>query len=347
MSEKEMTDWAWTVADEPHGARRKVIMQTHPEVKAFMHPEWRSKYIALSLVCLQVVLSVVVPTFDAWSYVFLVYFVGATLTQALFLAIHELSHNLFFKATQTNRLFAMVCNFPIVFPFSESFRFYHLAHHKQQGAEADTDIASSFEARVFKGKLGKFVWFNFQILAYALRPVLLKSQPITPHLQLNALVQLIFNIVMYRTFGYGPFVYFILCTLVAGGMGFHPTSGHFITEHYQLSTASNHTKGLKDSKDFKDSKHFKRSNNETKSDIIHETFDNYGVLNMVMWNVGYHNAHHDFPNVPWSMLPKLTRIAQYKDTEPVSPSWFFVPFLFVFDDRVSLYSRVKRKELSQ
>jgi len=35
----------------------------------------------------------------------------------------------------------------------------------------------------------------------------------------------------------------------------------------------------------------------------------YGWLNLPLFNTGYHNEHHTFPNVPWSRLPRLTRAA--------------------------------------
>merc|ERR1719231_1500570 len=47
------------------------------------------------------------------AYLLVAYVAGATITQGLFLAIHELSHNLFFKKPLHNRYFAMVVNFPI------------------------------------------------------------------------------------------------------------------------------------------------------------------------------------------------------------------------------------------
>lgn len=47
---------------------------------------------------------------------------GATANQNLFLAIHEISHNLAFRTPWMNRALAIVANLPIGVPYSASFR---------------------------------------------------------------------------------------------------------------------------------------------------------------------------------------------------------------------------------
>ena len=76
-----------------------------------------------------------------------------------------------------------------------------------------------------------------------------------------------------------------------------------------------------------------------------ETFSYYGILNLVTYNVGLHNEHHDFPAVPWSRLWELHRIANefYVDL-PGHKSWVNVIWRFIGDKGVGMRCRVKRRE---
>ena len=71
----------------------------------------------------------------------------------------------------------------------------------------------------------------------------------------------------------------------------------------------------------------------------------YGILNKVTFNVGYHNEHHDFPNVPGSLLPKVREYApEYYNTLPHHTSWVKVIFDYITDPAIGPYARLKRKE---
>ena len=74
-----------------------------------------------------------------------------------------------------------------------------------------------------------------------------------------------------------------------------------------------------------------------------ETYSYYGPLNRVAINVGYHNEHHDFPSVPWSRLPLVKAIASpWYDSLVSHQSWTRLLCRFIFDPRLSLYSRLLR-----
>jgi sphingolipid delta-4 desaturase len=82
---------------------------------------------------MQVSLAVITMHWSWPSYLAVVYIVGATANHSLFLAIHELSHNLGFKSIAANKLCSMLANLPIGIPYCITFKPYHMEHHRFQG----------------------------------------------------------------------------------------------------------------------------------------------------------------------------------------------------------------------
>lgn len=290
-----------------HSVRRASILEKHPDVKKLAGPEWRSKYICGGVAAAHFGVSCVAHTLEWPAYLAVVYVVGATMTQALFLGIHELTHNLFFHAPWCNQAFAILANLPLGIPFAVDFRRYHMLHHTQLGDPAmDTDLPSPLEQRWFGTTFGKFIWCMFQIVAYAVRPIIVKPLPVTMWHLIQWAVHVGTQCLVYHWWGPHPLRYQVLCLVVAGGL--HPCAGHFLSEHYTFDGQ--------------------------------ETTSYYGPLNMLTWNVGYHNEHHDFPRVPWSRLATLKATApEYYDTLPVCNSWCGVIWRYIFDNRMGPHSR--------
>jgi sphingolipid delta-4 desaturase len=189
---------------------------------------------------------------------------------------------------------------------------YHIEHHKHQGEDGiDTDLPTRAELLLLNNVLGKLFFATFQILFYALRPGIVRSQTPTRWHLYNALSQLLFNFALVYTCGWTSYVYLIMSSFFAGSL--HPLAGHFIAEHY-----------LWDGLD-------------------QETYSYYGPLNILAYNVGYHNEHHDFPSVPWTKLPKLRALApEYYDSIPAHPSWPMVIVNFIRDKEAGMHARAKR-----
>lgn len=138
----------------------------------------------------------------------------------------------------------------------------------------------------------------FQILFYALRPTIIRAQRFTSWHLVNVLVQIAFNYVLVTNLGWYSYLYLIMSSFFAGSL--HPCAGHFIAEHYLWD-------GLEQ-----------------------ETYSYYGPLNILTYNVGYHNEHHDFPSVPWTRLPQLRAMApEFYDTIPSHASWPMVIYNFI------------------
>jgi sphingolipid delta-4 desaturase len=184
------TDFFWSTEGEPHATRRKAILKKYPQVNKLMGPEPRTKYIVVVLVLAQVALSIAMRNASWPVYLLVTYVVGGTLTHALFLAIHELAHNLGARQPWANRLIAIVANLPIVFPYSVTFKQYHIDHHKMQGVDGvDSDIPARLEATIFQGRLGKLAWCLSQIAFYAFRPMWIKLYRPTSMHAVNFLAQ--------------------------------------------------------------------------------------------------------------------------------------------------------------
>jgi sphingolipid delta-4 desaturase len=166
----------------------------------------------------------------SWQFFATAYIIGATANQNLFLAIHEISHNLAFRSPFANRMIAVFANLPIGLPYSAAFRPYHLTHHKALGVDGlDTDLPTRFEAIFLDSVLGKAFFCTFQILFYALRPMMVYQIPFTKLHLFNLAAQLFFDAVLIRTCGWNALVYLVMSSFLAGSL--HPCAGHFIAEH--------------------------------------------------------------------------------------------------------------------
>ena len=287
----------------------------YPEIKKLMVVDHQFKYQVVSLVIAQLIAAYLVGRYANWIMVFvLAYCFGGVLNHALLLAIHEIAHNAGFGHTKPwhNRVLGMIANLPIGVPCTFSFKKYHLEHHRYQGQDVlDVDLPSEMETQLFTNTLTKFFWVILQPFFYTIRPLFVNPKPPQPMEIFNFVTQFAVDALIAYLLGAKALVYLIAGSLL--GMGLHPVAGHFISEHYMFA------KGF-------------------------ETYSYYGPLNMVTFNVGYHNEHHDFPSIPGSLLPKVREIApEYYNILPHHLSWVKVLYDFITDPAIGPYARVKRK----
>eukprot|EP00933_Yihiella_yeosuensis_P038199 TRINITY_DN32145_c0_g1_i1.p1 TRINITY_DN32145_c0_g1~~TRINITY_DN32145_c0_g1_i1.p1 ORF type:complete len:330 (+),score=32.25 TRINITY_DN32145_c0_g1_i1:97-1086(+) len=320
--ERMERDFFVGITEEPHATRRGEILKAHPEIKSLMGPEWRTKYIVLATVSIQIFMAWLTLEWRWPLYLLAAYVVGATANHSLFLAIHELAHNLGAHSIAGNKIIGVLANFPIGIPYAVNFKPFHMEHHRYQGKDgSDTDIPTYVEgwlitrtATCYLDHTVRKALFMFcQIFAYALRPLLIKPDlvPWGPWMFCNWGIQFAFDGLMVYLFGPKVMLYFLFSTFFAGSI--HPTAGHFIAEHYVMEGSV-------------------------------ETYSYYGPLNWLTYNVGYHNEHHDFPNIAWSSLPKVRAAApEYYDKLPQCKSWVGTLARYIFDDSISPFSRVKRQ----
>jgi len=243
------------------------------------------------------------------------YFIGCTITHSLFLATHEIVHNLALRNTCLSKLLGIFTQLPIPIAYAIDFREYHFEHHKLQGDEAvDTDLPTAWEGRFFQGPVLKFIYLALILLFYAIRPLFVRPKKPTMWHLFNWIAVLAVNGYITKIFGWGVLAYQVAALIMCS---MHPSAGHFIAEHMVFKGEA-------------------------------ETYSYYGWLNLVTFNVGYHNEHHDFPGVPWTRLPAIKAMCpEFYDNIPCHHSWSMVMYRFVTMPNVTPFNRIKRNQIKK
>ncbi len=301
---------------EPHRARASRLIKDHPEIRTLFGREPKSAPIVLGIVGAQLALAFLLRDAAWWAVLAVALLFGAFANHALFVLIHECSHNLIFVKKRWNQVFGVICNLPMVVPSAESFRIFHLKHHQYQGDYwLDADLAGEWEARLFRfGFLGKLAWECCFPLAQALRVGrFAKGSKIsfwTPGVITNALVIFGFDLAVLLLWGPWALGYMALSLLFS--IGPHPLGARWVQEHFVIEKGQ-------------------------------ETYSYYGPLNRVALNVGYHNEHHDFPFIAWSRLPELRAMApEAYDCLVSHDSWSKLWVKWLTDPTLTLNSRATR-----
>jgi sphingolipid delta-4 desaturase len=275
------------------------------------------------------------PSTPWWQFWVLAYVVGGTASHSLTLAIHEMSHNLFFSKARHNVWYGFFANWPLIVPYSNSFKKYHLEHHRYQGVDGtDVDIPTTAEGKFFTTPFRKFLWVFFQAAFYAIRPLIVNPKPLNSMDFVNISSQAAFVTAIYLAWGPYAVLYMALSTF--HGLGFHPCAGHFIAEHY--TNLSSQSKGHKTGQT-----PFIKGGDKLYPD---ETFTYRGPLNMFSYNVGIHVAHHDFPFVSGLRLAEVEKLApEFYDHLPVTKSWPGTIYNYIMSD-CTPFDRIKRKTVT-
>lgn len=301
---------------EPHRARTRDIVKKHPEVKQLIGKSPITFVIILFCVLSQFAIAYFIRD-QAWYWILATcWLVGAFFSHTLFVCIHEASHNLIFKTTSQNVFAGIVANLPTIIPSAVTFKNFHLKHHAFQGVhELDGDIADWYEAKLIGHySIGKAFWLFMFPVFQTIRTFRCRELAIIDkYVIANIVVQLAFDFSVIYFFGWGAFMYLLGSFWFS--VGLHPLGARWIQEHFLVL------------------------------DKKQETYSYYGPLNVINLNVGYHNEHHDMPSVPWDKLPKLKEmLPEYYDNLLYHTSFVRLFFRFLFDQEISLFSRIIRKE---
>lgn len=308
------TDFVHVETPEPHRGRTREMLKQHPELRGLIGKNPYSFLAIVGVVSLQVLVAFLLSGQSWWWVLGAAYFIGAFADHALFVLIHECAHKLIFKNRAANKIAGMIANIPLIFPSSVSFETYHLKHHSFQGVhELDGDLPNYWEAKLINHYfIGKVIWLLFYPLFQVFRLSRLREiAPFDRWVALNWVIQIVSMTAIAWFLGAQSFVYLVASFFFS--VGLHPLGARWIQEHYL-------TQGEQ------------------------ETYSYYGVLNHVAFNVGFHNEHHDFPSVPWNRLPDIKKTAPgFYDHLSSHTSWTKLFLRFLFDQEISLFSRVVRK----
>ncbi|MEN3352808.1 MAG: sphingolipid 4-desaturase/C4-monooxygenase [Betaproteobacteria bacterium] len=306
-----------TMADRSHIERRREILKAHPEIRGLIGRDRTTAWITICVVAGQICLAALFGELGIgywWLALIGAYAIGVFANHAMFVVIHDAIHNLVFKDSRLNKLTAIFADLPNGFPTAMGFRAYHIKHHSHLSTyDYDADVPSEWEARLVGNRwYMKAGWLFFFAAFQVARISRLKGA--VPGIfsrwsMINIGAIVVCDLLLLFLFGPNALLYLLASFWFS--VGLHPVGARWIQEHYALAPGQG-------------------------------TFDYYGPLNRIQLNIGYHNEHHDFPDVPWSRLPELKAMApEYYDGLHAHYSWTKLFFAFIFDPRYSLHTRTE------
>eukprot|EP00177_Eucheuma_denticulatum_P007803 GFKZ01014196.1.p1 GENE.GFKZ01014196.1~~GFKZ01014196.1.p1 ORF type:complete len:358 (-),score=43.12 GFKZ01014196.1:382-1455(-) len=298
----------------PHGERRAEILAAHPEISHLFGINPASALYTLALVIFQLSLAVVSTRYlPLWLAMVVSYTLGAVVDHALWVLIHDATHNLVFRTVVANRAVLLLANVPHVFPSAIMFRYYHILHHIELNrAYKDPDVPFEWEAKLIgNSPLRKMFWLAFFFVVQGLRTAFYTHR-IPRGAEVRWIVANVFTNVAALAplvWLFGPLPLLFLLFASVSSIGLHPLGARWIQEHYPTQP-------------------------------FQATYSYYGIANRFAFAIGYHVEHHDFPSVPWNKLPAVKAAApEYYDTLFAYTSYVELLKDFIFERKWSLSNR--------
>ncbi len=174
----EKPDFIRVTYPQPHLGRRKEILKKYPEVKKLFGPTPSTAIWTVGIVALQFSIAIALQNTAWWLVLLTAWGIGAFCEHALFVIIHECTHNLAFKRISWNKALGIIANLPGFFPAAIGFRNYHLLHHRDLAEPGwDADVPGPKEAAwvgnsAFRKALSLFF---FSAVQGIIRPARLKK----------------------------------------------------------------------------------------------------------------------------------------------------------------------------
>ncbi|QGM45289.1 fatty acid desaturase [Methylocystis heyeri] len=307
-------------ADRSHVERRQAILEKYPQVRDLFGRDITTFKITVAIFAGQMAIAIFLGWLGLAYWPLTLLFaicVGAFANHANFVIIHDSIHNCVFENNLLNKLNAILADLSNGFPTAMGFRCYHIKHHSHLSAyDYDADVPSRWEVEfVGNSSWRKALWlFFFPAIQLARLSRLKGTVPIMGKwTYINIAIIIAFDIFVLWAFGANALLYLFLSFWFSVG-GLHPLSARWLQEHFAFGPDQG-------------------------------TFDYYGALNKYALNIGYHNEHHDFHEIPWSRLPELKAMApEFYDRLACHRSWVALLATFIFDPAYSLSTRSENVE---
>lgn len=263
-----------------HDARQSRIRRAHPEVRDLFGHDPITQLACLGTVGAHFAVAAALRGASVLPWLGATLVIGPTLAHAIGVLIHETSHNLVARSTTANKAWSIFLNLPLGAPAAIDFRAQHLLHHRHLGEGGAEESRDTQSPTVEEDRwVGTSSWRK--VLSFTLGRFYWKGRPA------NAVPFDRYRIINWVTsFGAitavgvfwraGPTLYLLCSSLLAFGP--HTFGARRLSEHLPVMPGQ-------------------------------PTNSYYGPLNWVSFNVGYHVEHHDFPNIPWTRVKKLRRLA--------------------------------------
>jgi len=311
--------------NQTHWTRKKQILAKYPEIGKLPHVNRMSGVYTVLMVGSLIVASYLLNDSNVFLLLAIAYFFGTIISHSLWVLIHEYCHYLVFQSKFWNNIFLLIADIPHVFPSAVTFGELHRYHHSfLNETYDDPDVPVPIENSIFgTSSLGKLLWMFFFPLIMALRQavaIFYLVPPDTPKrfklteyhawIAMNWIVNFSCDFVIFYFFGWKALLFLFISFFF--GIGLHPLGARWVAEHYAIHPDQ-------------------------------ETYSYYGCLNFVCFNIGFHNEHHDFPTIPWNLLPTLKKIApEYYVNLRTHKSYVRLLIDFICKPEFTLCTRVVR-----
>jgi len=307
--ERNLTGFHFMGHDEPHYTRRRLILDKYPEIKKLMVLDPSSFWLTLILVGVQVYISYLIQNLSFWPLLLFAYSFGGVISNACFVLIHDSTHFTVFRSKKANQFTAIMANLGNGIPSAMAFGKFHADHHSFLGRpNMDPDLPCPFEIKYFKTAFRKILHVVSMISWYIVRPYLQGNKTTSFMEIINILVIIVWDAFIFSMFGWRAVFYLVIGSLSA--LGPNPVAFRYFAEHFEFVSGQ-------------------------------DTYSYYGPFNYITLNIGYHVEHHDFPNIPWSNLPKIKSIApEFYELLPSHSSYFRILWKYICDPNFGPWCRI-------